>query len=61
MNGRILFLILAGGGAWAASPARADEAALPGAGLNVRLKDEKRTDLVVARDRVREFKEKMSF
>jgi two-component system LytT family response regulator len=36
-------------------------AALPGAGLNVRLKDEKRTDLVVARDRVREFKEKMSF
>jgi two-component system LytT family response regulator len=36
-------------------------AALPGGGLNVRLKDEKRTDLVVARDRVREFKEKMSF
>jgi two-component system, LytTR family, response regulator len=31
-------------------------ASLPGGALNVRLKDSKRTDLVVARDRAREFK-----
>jgi two-component system LytT family response regulator len=33
---------------------------LPGGGLNVRLKDGKRTDLVVARDRAREFREQLS-
>jgi two-component system, LytTR family, response regulator len=33
---------------------------LPGGGLNIRLKDARGTDLVVARDRAREFKERMS-
>ena len=32
---------------------------LPGTALNVRLKDEKETDLTVARDRAREFKERV--
>jgi hypothetical protein len=34
-------------------------ASLPGGALNVRLKDGKGTDLVVARDRAREFKERV--
>ena len=34
-------------------------AALPGGMLNIRLKDTKRTDLTVARDRAREFKERV--
>jgi two-component system LytT family response regulator len=34
-------------------------APLPGGGLNVRLKDVKATDLTVARDRAREFKERL--
>lgn len=34
-------------------------ASLPGGGLNVRLKDSKGTDLTVARDRAREFKERL--
>jgi two-component system LytT family response regulator len=34
---------------------------LPGGGLNVRLKDAKNTDLTVARDRAREFKQRLSF
>jgi len=34
-------------------------ASLPGGGLNVRLRDAKETDLTVARDRAREFKERL--
>ena len=34
-------------------------ASLPGGMLNIRLKDTKRTDLTVARDRAREFKERV--
>jgi DNA-binding LytR/AlgR family response regulator len=33
-----------------------DVTTLPGGALNIRLKDEKGTDLTVARDRAREFK-----
>jgi two-component system, LytTR family, response regulator len=36
-------------------------ASLPGGGLNVRLADGKGTDLIVARDRAREFKAQLSF
>jgi two-component system LytT family response regulator len=35
--------------------------AMPGGGLNVRLKDGKDTDLTVARDRTREFKARLGF
>jgi len=36
-------------------------AALPGGSLNIRLKDGKNTDLTVARDRAREFKERLGY